>query len=685
MSEVEQEVSKHAQILRDRLHHANFQYYILNESELTDLEYDRLFQELFKIETEHPELVAADSPTQRVGSSPSSDFLPHTHRVPMLSLGNAFDENDLRAFDQRVKKHLGLPDEDFIDYVTELKIDGLAISLTYEGGILKTGATRGDGITGEEILKNLKTVRSIPLRIRVGEKIPDLFEARGEVYMLHSEFARINSERELEGKPTFANPRNAAAGSLRQLDANVTASRNLTAYFYTLGYMTSPLAATQEELLKRLPELGLRVNDQYRLHKGIDGVLAYIAKWDVDRASLPYDIDGVVVKVNDFSLQQDLGAVERNPRWAIAFKFPAQQGKTVIVDILTQVGRTGVLTPVAVVEPVILPPNSVVRRATLHNQDEINRKDVRIGDTVLIQKAGDVIPEIVSVVLSERPENAAPFLMPAKCPACGTEVIRAPGEAATRCPNRASCPAQQAQRILHFVSRGAMDIEGLGDKHVLQMLDKGVVTDISDIFRISKANLLTLERMGDKLADNILSAIDKSRRPPLAKYIFALGIRHVGEHTGIVLAGHFRTLNRLSEATVEELAAVHEIGQTTAESINSFFESEENKDLLKRLRDNGVEPIEDDSVPDSDRLAGKVVVFTGALVRSTREEAEDLVRRHGGRASSSVSKQTDFLVAGERAGSKADKARTLGVTVLTEDEFLTMIGEAPTAASDTLF
>ncbi len=677
MSEEELAASKRAEELRERLNHASYQYYVLNQSDLTDLEYDHLFQALTRLETEFPSIVTSDSPTQRVGAAPASDFLPHTHKAPMLSLGNAFDEDDLRAFDQRIKRHIGLPEDLNIEYITELKIDGLAISLTYEKGVLTTGATRGDGVTGEEILQNLRTISSIPLRLRSGETVPDLFEARGEVYMLHSEFARINSERELDGKPTFANPRNAAAGSLRQLDPRITASRKLTAYFYTIGFVSQPVASTQEGLLKRFPELGLRVNDFYQKHQNIDGVLAYIAKWDTGRADLPYDIDGVVVKVNDYALQADLGALERNPRWAIAYKFPAQQGKTLIEDIIVQVGRTGVLTPVAVVSAVTLPPNSVVRRATLHNQDEINRKDVRVGDTVLIQKAGDVIPEIVSVVLSERPENSTAYVMPTGCPACGTDVVRIPGEAATRCPNKKGCPAQLAQRILHFVSRGAMDIEGLGDKLVLQLLDKDLIKDAGDIYSIKKADLLTLERMGDKLADNVLSAIEKSKNPPLARFIFALGIRHVGEHTGIVLSDHFGTFQKIRDASLEELASVHEIGSTTAESIVSFFESEENRELISRLKSLGVEPIEYDAEPDSHILAGKVLVFTGALLHSTREEAEEKVRRHGGRASSSVSKQTNYLVAGDRAGSKAEKARALGVTVLTEEEFLTLIGETP--------
>jgi DNA ligase (NAD+) len=668
-------VAEEAEELRDRLRQANYQYYILNESQLTDLEYDQIFQRLLKLEEKFPKLITPDSPTQRVGVAPATEFLPHTHRSPMLSLANAFDAGDLRSFDQRVKKHLGLPDTHVIEYVTELKIDGLAISLTYENGLLTTGATRGDGFTGEEILLNLRTISSIPLRLRDGVTFPELFEARGEVYMLHSEFARINAEREVEGKPTFANPRNAAAGSLRQLDPRITASRKLTVYFYTVGFLSSPLATSQNELLKAFPKLGLRVNEKFQVHNGIDSVLDYIAKWDTARDDLPYDIDGVVIKVNDFSLQLDLGAVERNPRWAIAYKFPAQQGKTVIRDIITQVGRTGVLTPVAVVEAVVLPPNSTVRRATLHNQDEIDRKDVRIGDTVLIQKAGDVIPEIVSVVISERPEGTSPFKMPEVCPACGTTIIRLAGEVASRCPNRTGCPAQVAQRILHFVSRGAMDIEGLGDKLVLALLDAELIKDAGDIYRLTKVDLLPLERMGDKLASNIIAGIEKSKHPPLARFIYGLGIRHIGEHAGIVLSSHFRTLLRLSEATVEDLASVYEVGQTTAESIKAFFESEETKELLDKLKANGVEPIEDESVPDSDRLSGKTIVFTGTLIRSTRDEAEELVRRHGGRASSSVSKQTDYLVAGDKAGSKAEKARTLGVKVLTEDEFLDLLGD----------
>ncbi|HEX5323641.1 MAG TPA: NAD-dependent DNA ligase LigA, partial [Capsulimonadaceae bacterium] len=660
--------------LREQINHHNHLYYVLDNPELTDAEYDAVMRRLEALETEHPELLTPDSPTQRVGASPASDFAPHTHRAQMLSLANAFNEEELRAFDSRIKRHLGMDAEIKIAYNVELKIDGLAVSLTYEHGYLKSGATRGDGITGEDITQNLKTVRSIPLRLH-GEDIPPLMEVRGEVYMLHAEFAKLNSEREKAGEPTFANPRNAGAGSLRQLDSRITASRNLAAFFYALGYTTSRVVSSQSALLKKLGSWGFPVNPYYSVCEGIDAVLQFIEHWSTKKEELPYDIDGIVLKVDDYAFQQDLGAVARNPRWAIAYKFPAMQGKTKILDILVQVGRTGALTPVAIVEPVVLPPNSVVQRATLHNQDEIDRKDVRLGDTVMIQKAGDVIPEIVSVVLSERPADARPFHMPPICPACGTPVVKPEGEAVTRCPNKAGCPAQQEQRILHFVSRGAMDIEGLGDKHVRQLLDKGLIKDAGDLYYLAKDQLLPLERMGDKLADNILAAIEHSKSTALARLIYGLGIRHVGEHTAEVLADHFQNIESLRAATVEELNAVHEIGLTTAESIVAYFGSTDTEELLEKLDKAGVKPSEDGVVPKSDQLAGKTFVFTGTLQHMSRDEAEEIVKRQGGRCSSSVSKQTSYVVAGESAGSKLDKARSLGVSVLTEEEFLVLAGE----------
>ncbi len=667
-----QAVAARAEELRRRLHHANYQYHVLDQPDISDTEYDRMLRELSDIETAHPELIVADSPTQRVGAAPQSAFTPHTHRQPMLSLGNAFNDDELRTFDERVKRHLGLADETAVGYVAELKIDGLAISLTYESGLFQTGATRGDGAVGENITANLKTVASVPLRLRAPESaapVPDFVEVRGEVYLSHAEFARINQQREASGEPVFANPRNAAAGSVRQLDTRITADRNLTVFLYALGYVSAPVADSQEHLLATLQTWGLRVNPNVRLCAGIDAVIAYVAEWTEKKATLPYDIDGIVVKVNDFGMQQDLGAVARTPRWAIAYKFPAQQGRTRIMDIFVQVGRTGAITPVALVEPVTLPPNSVVQRATLHNQSEIDRKDVRIGDTVVIQKAGDVIPEIVEVVLAERPEGTQPYRLPTHCPLCDTPLVRPEGEAVTRCPNGRGCPGQIAQRVIHFVGRRAMDIQWLGEKHILQLIEHGLVKDAGDLYFVKKEDLLPLERMGEKLADNILAAIEGSRHPSLARLIFALGIRMVGEHSAEILARHFGSLEKLLSATVEQVDAVHEIGLTTAEAIVAFFGQDETVALLDKLRRAGVEATTDQIAPAADTFAGKSFVFTGSLQTMTRDEAEGIVRRLGGRSASSVSKQTHYVVAGESAGSKMDKARSLGVPVLTEDEF----------------
>jgi DNA ligase (NAD+) len=670
-----------AEELRARLHNANYLYHVLDQPEISDVEYDRLLRELTDLETAHPELVVADSPTQRIGAAPLSSFSPHTHRQSMLSLGNAFNDDELRSFDERVRRNLGLDAEIAVAYVAELKIDGLAISLTYVNGVFQTGATRGDGYTGEDITSNLRTVSTVPLRLKTdgAEAIPDFVEVRGEVYLDHAEFARINTQREASGEAVFANPRNAAAGSVRQLDPKITAQRRLTVFLYALGESSAPVADTQEGLLQTFKSWGLRVNPNVQRCEGIEEVIAYIARWTEQKASLAYDIDGIVVKVNDFGMQKDLGAVARTPRWAIAYKFPAQQGRTKIIDIFVQVGRTGAITPVALVEPVTLPPNSVVQRATLHNQSEIDRKDVRVGDTVVIQKAGDVIPEIVQVVLSERPENSEPYRLPAHCPLCETELVRPEGEAVTRCPNALGCPGQISQRVVHFVGRRAMDIQWLGEKHVLQLIEQGLVKDAGDLYFLRKEDLLPLERMGDKLADNILAAIEGSKNPPLPRLVFALGIRMVGEHSAELLARHFGTLDRLAAATVEEVDAVHEIGKTTAEAIVAFFGQDESVTLLEKLKRAGITPQADRYAPTADTFAGKSFVFTGALLTMTREEAEGTVRRLGGRAGSSVSKQTDFLVAGDKAGSKLDKARSLGVTVLTEEEFKSL-AEATDAA-----
>ena len=660
----------HAEDLRARLSHANYCYYILDQPEIADTEYDKLLRELSEIEAAHPELITADSPTQRVGASPQSDFKPHTHRQAMLSLGNAFNGDELRAFDEKVKRHLGLAADSDVGYVAELKIDGLAISLTYEGGIFVRAATRGDGFVGEDITANLKTVSSLPLRLRSPH--PDFVEIRGEVYLEHAEFARINAAREASGEAVFANPRNAAAGSVRQLDTSITAQRKLNIFLYALGESSQNVASSQKELLDTLKSWGMRVNPLVTLCPHIGAVIAFVAEWTEKKATLPYDIDGIVVKVNDFGMQQDLGAVARTPRWAIAYKFPAQQGRTKIIDVIAQVGRTGAITPVAIVEAVTLPPNSVVQRATLHNQLEIDRKDVRVGDTVIIQKAGDVIPEIVQVVTDARPEGTQPYQLPETCPACGTPLVRPEGEAVTRCPNSAGCPGQNIQRIIHFVSRRAMDIQWLGEKHVAQLVEKNLIKDAGDLYALQKEQLLPLERMGEKLADNILAAIQGSKTPPLSRLIFALGIRLIGEHAAEILARSFGSLEKLQAATTEELNAVYEIGLTTAESIVAFFGQAETGELLEKLDRAGVRPVAERFAPQADTFAGKSFVFTGALQTMTREEAEGIVKRLGGRAASSISKKTDFLVAGENAGSKLGKAREMGVTVLTEEEFHAM-------------
>ncbi len=656
-----------AEDLREKLNHASYLYHVLDQPEMADAEYDHLLRELLDLETAHPEIVTADSPTQRVGASPQSDFKPHTHRQPMLSLANAFNDDELRAFDEKVKRHLGLAADAAVEYVTELKIDGLAVSLTYENGQFQTGATRGDGVVGEDITANLKTVAGLPLRLR--PPFPQSVEIRGEVYLDHAEFARINAAREAAGKPVFANPRNAAAGSVRQLDPAVTAKRKLSLFLYALGTVSEPAADSQMGLLQTLQGWGMRTNPNVRVNADINAVVAYVAEWTDKKASLPYDIDGIVVKVNDFGQQQDLGFLSRTPRWAIAYKFPAQQGRTKILDILASVGRTGAVTPVAIVEAVTLPPNSVVQRATLHNQLEIDRKDVRIGDTVVIQKAGDVIPEIVQVVLEARPEDSQPYKLPEHCPACGTLLIRPENTPVTRCPNSQGCPGQNVQRIIHFVARRAMDIQWLGEKHAAQLVEEGLIKDAADLYSVTKEELLPLERMGDKLADNILAAIAGSKHPPLPRLIFALGIRMIGEHASEILARHFGSLDKLAAATTEELAAIYDIGLTTAEHIVAFFGQAETTELLNKLTAAGIEPSADEFAPQADTFRGKSFVFTGTLTTMTRGDAEGMVKKLGGRASSSVSKQTNYVVAGDNAGSKLEKAQTLGVPVLTETEF----------------
>jgi len=665
--------------LREQLNYHNYRYYVLDAPVVSDAEYDRLLRELGEIEAAFPQLVTPDSPTQRVGAPPASAFESYTHRQPMFSLANVSGDDELYAFDQRVKRTLGVPADSDIEYVAELKIDGLAISLTYENRKFVRGATRGDGASGEDITTNLRTVKAIPLAIYQPPveggglfntyNIPPLIEVRGEVYMLHEEFARINREREEAGEPTFANPRNSAAGSVRQLDSSVTARRNLAIFIYGLGYVEGARFDSHYEILRALKQWGFKTNPATRLCANIAQAREFIAEWGEKRDSLPYDIDGVVVKVNSLALQNELGYVARSPRWATAYKYPAIQETTVIRDILVNVGRTGAITPVAIMEPVVV-GGVTVSRATLHNEDEIRRKDIRIGDTVVIQRAGDVIPQVVQVIMDKRIGNEVVFEMPDKCPICGGEVDRPEGEAVTRCVNIA-CPAQVKERIIHFASRGALNIEGVGPSHIDQLVEKGLILDPSGLYSLTLDDLLTLDRMGEKLAAKILASIAKSKGTTLPRLIYGLGIRHVGERISQILAERFGSVEGIEGAAEEELSNIDEIGAVIAESVAKFFGEAHNKEVLEKLRKAGVSP-RLEKIESGSAIAGKTFVFTGTLEIMTREAAEEKVRLLDGRAASSVSKKTSFVVAGANAGSKLQKARDLNIPILTEEQFLEM-------------
>jgi len=660
------DVSERITWLRTEIARHNALYYIQDAPNISDAEYDALLHELIALEASYPELITDDSPTQRVGAPLSGGFAEVVHGRPMLSLANAFSPAELAEFDIRVKRFLELEITANVQYCCELKLDGLAVSLTYENGLLSRAATRGDGTTGEDITANVRTIRSIPLRLTL-DNCPDLCEIRGEVYLPHAEFKRINDLRDAEGEPTFANPRNAAAGSLRQQDPRITANRRLAAAFYSIGQSSSPEPGSQMALLEWLRSAALQTDSHVKLCDGIDEVIAHIGSWEQLRGDLPYDTDGMVVKVNDANLQRRLGSVARAPRWAIAYKYPAQQVETVVEDILVQVGRTGAVTPLAKLRPVVC-AGVTVSRATLHNQSEIDRKDVRIGDTVVIQRAGEVIPEVVSVVLSRRLETSQPYVIPASCPSCGSELVRPDGEAVIRCPNVAECPAQLQTRLEHFVSRLAFNIDGLGGERLAQMIDAGLVRSAADIFRVRASDLLVLDRMGNKLVDNLISGIDASRNVSLSRFIYALGIRHIGERAAEILANHFGTLEALRSTTVDELVKVHEIGLSTAESITEWFSTHQG--MIDDILSAGV-VVDEAVIPISrDLLAGQVYVFTGALERLTRESAEALVRSLGGTATGSVSKKTTCLVAGPGAGSKLAKAESLGVPVIDEATFI---------------
>ncbi|MCX8043124.1 MAG: NAD-dependent DNA ligase LigA [Desulfobacterota bacterium] len=663
-------VQERIEELRNKIDYHSYRYYVLDDPEISDAEFDALMRELEQLEREHPELITPDSPTQRVGTAPAAEFEAVTHSVPMLSLANAMDETDVIEFENRIKRRIG---GQRIEYVVEPKLDGLAVELIYEHGIITIGSTRGDGVTGENITQNLKTIRSIPLRLRNGNDIaiPPVLAVRGEVIMLKKDFERLNQERLDAGETLFANPRNAAAGSVRQLDPRITAQRKLDFFCYGIADATGLPVATHTDVLAMLRAFGFKVNE-FTKCSSIDEVLTACRQLEDRRPELPYEIDGAVIKVNSISLQKELGTISRSPRWAIAYKFKPQQATTIVNDIIVQVGRTGALTPVAVLKPVRL-AGVEIQRATLHNQDEIDRKDIRIGDTVLIQRAGDVIPEIVKVIEHKRTGHERKFIMPTLCPVCGGRVVRPHGEAVSRCTN-SRCPAKLKESIRHFASRRAMDIEGLGDKLIDQLVDRGLVRDVADLYNLTLQQLMELERMGEKSAQNILSSIEKSKKAGLERLLYALGIRHVGERTAHLLVHNFKSIDNILKATRDDLLKVNEIGPEVSESIFRFFSDEENRRLLDRLRAAGVVCTPAESIPVETPLSGKTFVFTGTLHSMTRSEAEKKVISLGGKISGSVSKNTDYVVAGEDPGSKYDKAQKLGIPILSEKEFLKLIG-----------
>ncbi len=658
------------QELRERINYHNYRYYVLDNPEISDAEYDRLFDELVELEKRYPELVTTDSPTQRVGAAPLEEFKTVRHSIPLLSLNKSTSEAEFLEFHRRVLELSGVSDKK-IRYTVEPKFDGLAVELVFNKGVFSLGSTRGDGVVGEDVTLNLRTIKSVPLRL-MGSPNPELIEVRGEVIMNKEDFHRLNKSRERAGEPLFANPRNAAAGSVRQLDPRVTSTRPLNMFAYGVGRVEGKELTDQWGSILYLRELGFKISQYVELCESVDQIKAYYRKMLGLRNDLPYEADGIVIKVNEFPTQEKLGELSRSPRWAVAWKFPAQQEQTRIKNIIVGVGRTGALTPVAVLEPVRV-GGVEVRRATLHNEDEIRKRDVRIGDTVVIQRAGDVIPEVVKVVTSKRTGKEKTFTMPDRCPVCGSKAERPAGEAIHRCTGIA-CPAQIKENLAHFVSRGAMDMEGLGYKLLEQMVDKKVIQDQGDLYFLKKEDLMKMDRMGDKLAENLLSAIDKSRHPTLTNLIYALGIRNVGYHLARVLAKRFRSIDNLARQTIEDLTQVHEIGPVVAESIHNFFHNPKNLKVLEKLRRGGVNfPVEEAEVKETP-LSGKTFVLTGGLDSFTRDDARRIIEDMGGRVSSSVSKETDFVIVGKDPGSKYDSALKLGIKALNEQEFKKMIG-----------
>ena len=665
-------ITKKIKSLRQQINDHNYRYYILDDPLISDGEYDQLFRKLEQLEGQHPELIVPESPTQRIGAEPLEAFGTVTHRIPMMSLANAMSDEELSAFDERLKK--ALDDMADIEYVSEPKLDGLAVELIYENGTFVNGSTRGDGTSGEDITANLKTIKAIPLALRHDKRsIPRLLEVRGEVFIRKSDFKSLNAQREKSGESPFANPRNAAAGSLRQLDPKITATRSLSIYCYQAGSIIGAEFNTHWDFLQSIQDWGLPVNHEVQIAAGIKQAVAYHQQLEARRDGLPYEIDGSVIKVNSLSLRDKVGVRSRTPRWAIAGKFKAQQATTVIHNIVASVGRTGAVTPVAKLEAVEV-SGVTVTNATLHNQDEIDRKDIRIGDTVVVERSGDVIPKVIKVISAKRPAGTKPYHLPDSCPVCDHELYRSEDEVVYRCHNHA-CSAQIKGHLQHFVSKNALDIDGVGEKLIEQLVDQGLINTVDDLLRLDQATLSGLERMGEKSASNVLASITDAKATTFARFVFALGIRHVGEHTAKILEQAFQgDIGTFREASFDALEAIDEIGPIVAESIIRFWEDEANKEIVSACFEMG---ITFQKLPEllSQTLVGKTLVFTGSLEIYTRKAAQELVESRGARASSSVSKNTDYVVAGAGAGSKLTKAKELGVSILSVQEFENLLKE----------
>ncbi|MDR7633446.1 NAD-dependent DNA ligase LigA [Staphylococcus argenteus] len=649
--------------LHDLLNQYSYEYYVQDNPSVPDSEYDKLLHELIQIEEEHPEYKTVDSPTVRVGGEAQASFNKVNHDTPMLSLGNAFNEEDLRRFDQRIREQIGS-----VEYMCELKIDGLAVSLKYVNGYFVQGLTRGDGTTGEDITENLKTIHAIPLKM----KEPLNVEVRGEAYMPRRSFLHLNEEKEKNGEQLFANPRNAAAGSLRQLDSKLTAKRKLSVFIYSVNDFTDFDASSQSDALDELDKLGFKTNKNRERVSDIDGVLEYIEKWTSQRESLPYDIDGIVIKVNDLDQQDEMGFTQKSPRWAIAYKFPAEEVVTKLLDIELSIGRTGVVTPTAILEPVKV-AGTTVSRASLHNEDLIHDRDIRIGDSVVVKKAGDIIPEVVRSIPDRRPDDAVTYHMPTHCPSCGHELVRIEGEVALRCINP-KCQAQLVEGLIHFVSRQAMNIDGLGTKIIQQLYQNELIKDVADIFYLTEEDLLPLERMGQKKVDNLLAAIQQAKSNSLEHLLFGLGIRHLGVKASQVLAEKYETMDRLLTVTEEELVEIHDIGDKLAQSVVTYLENEDIRALIQKLKDKHVnmdyKGIKTSDIEGHPEFSGKTMVLTGKLHQMTRTEASKWLTAQGAKVTSSVTKNTDVVIAGEDAGSKLTKAQNLGIEIWTEQQFV---------------